>query len=494
MPRLFVMLVGIIAPGLVSFPEFAFAGSPPATGDASLSPQALERLQFLVGVLGTEREFCDMDDCNEGPSLRERQDAAIADLAGFGPAIVPILKPYWKYENSRLRANLLRVFARIGDAASRQMIFSMLSSRDYHVRQGAIESLASLDPLPADAVPRLMRLLEEEDFAGTALEQLVRLAPAQKPATQQTLAKKLRAMIQSNKSGKSYEAVKALGALPPDFPDATPMLLLALQHPDALLQVEAAKLLTLRNAHTDTVVSTLQKLTQNPDAHARAMAISQLGEFDASLARPHLPTARSILADPKAQSAHFLAFQFLARWGTPEDGRLLVELVNSQADAYQRQLLINGLMQVKEPGPEVISLLGTLLRAYSEDRNRPRMSRKNRPAGNEPRTKIAQALGTMGHPGTVELLRALEREHDEKLPVAKAALIGLQGPVKDAPEEIVPLLLDRAHRDKDEVLDAEIVQTLAHGGPRAVQLTQEWSTRGPERRKRLLAKLQETAR
>ncbi|WP_224368719.1 HEAT repeat domain-containing protein [Hyalangium versicolor] len=472
-PRPLAALLGLTALAIIPLPETASAGSEPAEASTQPSPVALEEVEKLVQLLGKDREH---------------RAQAIEDLAHLGPAVVPALKSYWTQDNSRLRSNLLRVFARIGDADSRQLILSMLASTDLLVRESAIESLASLEPLPADAIPRLFRLLEGES-RSIALAQLVRLAPSQKPAIQQALAMKLRTMLEGEDVSLRREAVRAIDALPPDFPETTALLLQALKHPDVSLRLTAAEILTRRKQRPDEVLAALQKLAQTPDVALRLKAFSQLGELDPSLAHDKLPLVRTILSSSSSVKAQIDALKFLARWGDPEDGKRLLEAMSSPRTAWMRDLLIKNLEQMERPSAEIASLLGNLLRAYNEASDEQRGTGSDPSLAEESRLKLARLLGRMGHAGTVELLRALEPEHDEHLPVTHAALIGLQTPIHDAPEEIVPIILDRAHRDMDGVLNPDVVQTLARGGPRAVALAEDWATRGPQRRKQLVTLL-----
>jgi HEAT repeat protein len=208
-------------------------------------------VEAQVRILGKERQFCDMGDCGNLPSLSEQQNRAIEELVRFGPAVVPALMPYWKYDGEALRSNLLRTFARIGGADAKQMIFAALANPSFQVRKSAIEGMAALQPLPPEAVPRLFSLLEDREVWFIALRELARLAPTQKPATQQALLKKLGSLLQAKDTSKQGEAVDALGTLAPDFPSAVSLLLRVLETGEPSLRMRAAALLLPRKEHTD---------------------------------------------------------------------------------------------------------------------------------------------------------------------------------------------------------------------------------------------------
>jgi HEAT repeat protein len=489
------LAVGLLAVACVWAPATVLA-NPSEASQGKGSTAAIQRqVKAQLGLLSHEL----MPGCGMGedprPAVRERQKEAIQELARLGPAVVPVLMPHWTKGSSKLRGNLVHIFAQVGDATSRKLVFQALEDRNGHVQAEAVTALASMQPLPPEAFPRLIKLSSRQDrwAASIAMSELTRLLPLQPEPTRRQLLKQLGVLLQNKSDMTRSGALKAVATVAPGMPEAVTVLLRALADRSSMVRYDAVEAVSRWKEQASVVVPALQPLAEDPDPRVRIRAISGLAAFDGAQAPRYLPTAQAVLADPKSAAVRNDALLFLAQWGTPGDVALVARAL--EQGAGQEQQLIQQLAQLENPRPELVTLLGTLLRrppARNATSIASLFGRAERNAGLNPTQKaLATTLGKQGRLGAMELLRVLGPENDEQLELTRIALLGLRVPIAETPEEIVPLVLDRLHRDAAGELSSDAVQALALGGPRAVQLTEAWATQGPSRRKQLVALLKQ---
>lgn len=206
--------------------------------------------------------------CGTGPSVAQQSEELVQKLAGFGPAILPRLKP------GQQRLALLQ---------------PLLRSRNSRDRFPAVEVIGELAPEVPEAVPVLIGALRDPDY--TVRDRAVS-AVARWKEQARAAVKPLEALTGAPQPPMQVQAIEALMAI--DEAAARrfiPMLRGHVAHPpkDYRLQGDASALLARIGGREDAglIAGTLEN---ERDSVTRSMLLESLGQ----LGQPH-PKAISVL-------------------------------------------------------------------------------------------------------------------------------------------------------------------------------------------------------
>lgn len=222
----------------------------------------------------------------EDPIPRVRLAAARA-VGVFGdnaaPAI-PILIPLLQDAEDEIRHAAAAAIADIGtlDARSLPRLTAGLRSRDNVVQARAAEAVGSIGPTAAAAVPVLIELLKDD---SDRVRQRAAWALGQMEDASAAVA--LGEALRDEDFRVAASAADALGRLGPAAASATPALLQAAKHINAVVRCNTASALASVGTG-ERVVTTLLALTGDAELEVQLAAIAALGRFEDKMAQQRL--------------------------------------------------------------------------------------------------------------------------------------------------------------------------------------------------------------
>jgi HEAT repeat protein len=202
---------------------------------------------------------------------------AVDALAGLGEEAVPQLVHLLKFKPTRSRVVFL--LGRSGPAARAAVkpLADLVSDENPQVQQEAIFALGQIGPEAAEAVPALIDVYQKgaptvRYGAGYALGKIGPKAQAAKTALLDSLP--------NNDDFLGLVAAWALARIDPECkavsPKAIPLLIKALEQPDAMIRLEAASSLRCLGPIAKPAVPALQQTLKDENALVRDMAAEAL--------------------------------------------------------------------------------------------------------------------------------------------------------------------------------------------------------------------------
>ncbi|MGE3821529.1 MAG: HEAT repeat domain-containing protein, partial [Isosphaeraceae bacterium] len=327
------------------------------------------------------------------------------------------------------------------------LIDLLMTEKDGQVRLAVLETVRSLGPDAAPAVPALVHTLRTR-YGGQSLEEshqdyrsALALAAIGEPAVES-----LRELLNERKESVKAEVVMALGRIGPAARSAIPDLTPILGDPSERLRKEASLALGRIGA-----AAALIEASTHQDATTRSAAVDGLGRLASPDDRVHA-ALRARSGDDEA-TVRAAAIQALTRLPQAEAtmGATLGQGLRD-SDERVRRVSVNGLVERPTLLREMAGELETLLTGENHEVAR----------------LAAFLLGKAGAESAPRLLDALRIETSEVEPIAEA-LASLGRPVRDsltlaldAPEPRVrrgaALALGRIRP-----LDPGVVETLTNG-------------------------------
>ena len=310
-----------------------------------------------------------------------------------------------------------------------------LSSSSTEERGNAVFALGKYGPQAQMAVPDLVPLLKDDDWAvrsGTA-DTLGKIGPAAGQAVSALVE-----CLKDSHPDVSLYAARALGEIGLPARSAVPALLEAFeQDHDSLLRGIAGRSLVQLGRTTATVQALLQdlkdenrrknsykalaeigpialdglvKMLKDPDWSARSCAVRALGRMGAE-AKPALGALLIALNDPHS-SVRANAAEALANTGPGLDALPHLKRAAADEDRFVRCGVAVAVARINpaSSSPDAVSLLITLLRDKEF----------------VVRRSSAIALGTMAHPGNAAVQALTEASRDKEQVVREAALEALR--------------------------------------------------------------------
>ncbi len=261
---------------------------------ARLGPVAVDAIDVLIEALDDEVE--------------DLQVWALVALAGIGPAAASALPRVLALRQQEdvapgKRADIVSALVQIAPntPGTRAAILDDLNSADVGFRTRAMRALATCDPLPGEAVGKLIEALgcEERFLPGTAAETLVIYGPAGESAVA-ALAEAVRAPIIDDDKGNPYRhwrSAEALGEIGPAAAEAVPALMAAMERDDGTVSAYAMLALgKIGQAAKDALPAIIKKLA-DPDSRGSFFA-KAVGYFG-PLAEEALPALLDMLVTGK---------------------------------------------------------------------------------------------------------------------------------------------------------------------------------------------------
>jgi HEAT repeat protein len=199
--------------------------------------------------------------------------STLSDLLDrVGPAAVPTLTRALASPSLRARDLAAVHLGRLGPAAKEAVpaLVKALEDTDSFISRRARAALGAIGPVAArEAVPALARLLKKFGAKDEAVQALGRLGPDAVPA-----------LLEATKDNKSPETVEALGAIGPGAKAAVPALVTLLTDPDTFLRRAAAGALANIGPDAHEASSALVTALKDGDPVVRQRAAAALKRVD----------------------------------------------------------------------------------------------------------------------------------------------------------------------------------------------------------------------
>lgn len=312
----------------------------------AIGPAALRALDALIDAVDDEDQ--------------ETATVAAGALGVFGvdaAAAADKLTKVWRDTERKgdLRSSALSALAHVApDApATHTAILEAMDEQEKFVQMAAMRALGVCDPLPDEAMPKLIEALrgEDRDLQGWAAETLVLLGPAGVGAVA-ALVEVLKDPTRLEERGNPYRrwrAAEALGEIGPAAEDAVPALIEAADDSDGAVSAYAALALGKIGPKAAAAMPLLIEKLKAPDiSHAHlAKALGHMGST-AESAVPHLlALLNGGKGGERAEAA--LALGRISR--SDEVAAAVVAAVRTDADPHVR---LHAAMALTDMGPEVV--------------------------------------------------------------------------------------------------------------------------------------------
>jgi hypothetical protein len=304
------VLAGLGIPVVVALA--ACTSSAESSSPALPSPEGLNNMMFTLS--GERRQ----EWCGTGPRPEERAEQTVQQLVRSGPRILPKLKPYLSSHDDTLRRYVFRVFSLVGGDLAQAEILAAFGSESPGVRISALKAMSQMQPLPEQSRDLFSQALKDPSgvVRSSALDLLKQMSPARLGQTGQQRLEQLKPLLQSQEVPDRAIAVRSLGALAPEVPEALPVLIGALSDPHLLVRVEAVNTVALWKEQARAAVSPLEALTRDPHPPLQLQAIKALLAIDEAAARRSIPVLqRHLTHPPKNFNTQAEASALLARLG-----------------------------------------------------------------------------------------------------------------------------------------------------------------------------------
>jgi HEAT repeat protein len=240
---------------------------------AALAAAGRPALQPLVRALG------------EDPVTRVAAMRALGKMNAAATPAIPYVFLALGSSDWELSREASKTLAAIGGPATARVIRGL---DDTHLRYACITTLGEMGPAAKDAVPQLMRMLDnEKSFREGIVKTLARIGPDAIPSLRQALA---HASPQI-----SGAAAVALGEMEGQLtPDLVPQLTVALQSKDYKISWAALEQLGKLGTAAKEAVPAIKKSIQTADAHTKtysAIALAAIAPTDPDAVKPLVESA-----------------------------------------------------------------------------------------------------------------------------------------------------------------------------------------------------------
>jgi HEAT repeat protein len=304
------VLAGLGLPVMVGLADAA----PPAASSTPAPPSPEELSNMVRTFEGARRQ----EWCGTGPRPEQRSEQTVQQLVKFGPPILPMLKPHLSSHDETLRRHVFRVFSLVGGELAQAEIVAAFRSEWPGMRTDALLAMSQMQPLPKQSLTLFSQALKDPSSSvrSSALDILKGMSPAQLGQTGQQRLEQLKPLLRSQDVSDRAIAVRSLGVLAPEVPQALPQLIGALSDPHLLVRLEAVSTVALWKEQARAAVKPLEALTQDPHPPLQLKAIKALLAIDEAAARRFIPVLqRHVTHPPEKFNTQAEARALLARLG-----------------------------------------------------------------------------------------------------------------------------------------------------------------------------------